>query len=74
MVFNFTTRTLYEVKYHLSVINISILTVNAQAKKKNKCVYGPPTDPYFWPDPKHIYGTFSRKLFKCPIFAFQCSF
>ena len=23
-----------------------------QAKKKNMCVYGPPTDPNFWPDPK----------------------
>ena len=28
----------------------------------------------FGPDPKLFYGTFSRKLFKCPIFAFQCSF
>ena len=23
-----------------------------QANKKNICVYGPPTDPNFWPDPK----------------------
>ena len=28
----------------------------------------------FGPDPKLFYGTFSRKLFKYPIFAFQCSF
>ena len=28
----------------------------------------------FGPVPKLFYGTFSRKLFKCPIFAFQCSF
>ena len=28
----------------------------------------------FGPDPKHFYGTFSRKLFEYPIFAFQCSF
>ena len=26
------------------------------------------------PDPKLFYGTFSRKLFKYPIFAFQFSF
>ena len=24
----------------------------------------------FGPDPKHFYGTFKRKLFKYPIFAF----
>ena len=35
--------------------------------------YSPLTKPYFWPDPKLFYGTFSRKLFKYPIFAFQCS-
>ena len=28
----------------------------------------------FGPDPKLFYGTFSRKLFKYPIFAFQCCF
>ena len=28
----------------------------------------------FGPDPKLFYCTFSRKLFKYPIFAFQCSF
>ena len=28
----------------------------------------------FGPDPKLFYGTFSRKLFKYPIFAFQCNF
>ena len=28
----------------------------------------------FGPDPKLFYGTFSRKLFKYPIFAFECSF
>ena len=28
----------------------------------------------FGPDPKLFYGTFSRKLFKYLIFAFQCSF
>ena len=27
----------------------------------------------FGPDPKLFYGTFSRKLFKYPNFAFQCS-
>ena len=38
------------------------------------CVYGPPTVPNFGPDPKLFYCTFSRKLFKYHIFAFQCSF
>ena len=40
-----------------------------KAKKKNMCVYGPPTDPKHFrvltlngPDPEHFYGTFSRKL------------
>ena len=28
----------------------------------------------FGPDPKLFYCTFSRKLLKYPIFAFQCSF
>ena len=37
------------------------------------CVYGPLTVLNFWPDPKLFYRTFSRKLFKYPIFAFQCS-
>ena len=42
--------------------------------KKNLCVYDPPTVPSFWPDPKLFYGTFRRKLFEYPIFAFQCRF
>ena len=28
----------------------------------------------FWPGPKLFYDTFSRKLLRYPIFAFQCSF
>ena len=27
------------------------LLYGGKAKKKNKCVYGPPTDPNFWPQP-----------------------
>ena len=26
--------------------------------KKNMCVYGPPTVPNFWPDPRLFYCTF----------------
>ena len=70
---------------HLSVLgndNIAVsvtTTVNLRyvsplIRQKKMCVYSLPTDPNFWPGPKLFYGTFSRKLFKYPIFAFQCSF
>ena len=48
-----------------------------EAKKKNMCVYHFTVrrpSLIFGPDPKLFYATFSRKLFKYPIFAFQCSF
>ena len=43
--------------------------------KKKKCVFTVRRPSLiFGPDPKLFYGTSSRKLFKYPIFAFQCSF
>ena len=39
--------------FEYMVNNRYIVTIYLyKAKKKNMCVYGPPTDPNFWPDPK----------------------
>ena len=50
------------------------ISVPLRQKIKNKmCVFGRSTDRNFGPDPKLFCDTCSRKLFKCLIFAFQCS-
>ena len=49
--------------YHNFYLVTLTLNFDLLRKKKN-----------FGPDPKLFYGTFSRNSFKCPIFAFQCSF
>ena len=54
---------------------VGVRTSISHKAKKKICVFmvRRPTL-IFGPDPKLFNGTFSRKLFKCPIFAFQCSF
>ena len=61
--------------YSVIYITVYIYVIKIMLRPKKKCVFTVrrPTL-IFGPDPKLFYGTFSRKLFKCPIFAFQCSF